>query len=150
MRFHFRASIKPIFENLVFRAVSGPFHPLYETKISNRSLSVVYGSITLKFFSRALGTGPHQWFNRRNEIKKKAFLGHPTTNLQIEVETRTACTLWSWRPWSRSFGWRNLTEAERDHWSRTPAHLDTTVIIIFIVLQSTEIYHINTTGRNMI
>ena len=68
MRFHFRASIKPIFESHVFRAVSGPFHPLYETKISNRSLSVVYGSITLKFFSGALGTNPHQWFNRRNKI----------------------------------------------------------------------------------
>ena len=26
------------------------FSPLYEAKISNRSLSVVYGSITLKFF----------------------------------------------------------------------------------------------------
>ena len=50
MRFHFRASIKPFFENHVFRAVLGPFHPLHETKISNRSLSVVYGSITLKFF----------------------------------------------------------------------------------------------------
>ena len=53
------------------------FHPLYEAKISNRSLSVVYGSITLKFFSGALGTSPHQWFNRGNEIPKKRFLGHP-------------------------------------------------------------------------
>ena len=76
MRFHFRASIKPIFENHVFRAVSGPFHPLYETKISNRWLSVVYGSITLKFFSGALGTSPHQWFNRGNEIQTNCFLGH--------------------------------------------------------------------------
>ena len=50
MRFHFRVSIKPIFENHVFRAVLGPFHPLYETKNSNRSPSVVYGSITLIFF----------------------------------------------------------------------------------------------------
>ena len=50
MRFHFRANNKPNFENHVFRAVSGPFHPLYEPKISNRSLSVVYGSITLNFF----------------------------------------------------------------------------------------------------
>ena len=73
MRFHFRASIKPIFENHVFRAVSGPFHPLYETKISNRSPSVVYGSITLKFFSGALGTSLHQWFNHGNKIKKKCF-----------------------------------------------------------------------------
>ena len=38
------------------RHVSEPFHPLYEAKISNRSLSVVYGSITLKFFSGALVT----------------------------------------------------------------------------------------------
>ena len=45
---------------------------------SNRSPSVVYGSITLKFFWGALGTIPHQWFNRRNEIQKKFFLGHPT------------------------------------------------------------------------
>ena len=73
MRFHFRASFKPIFENHVFRGVSEPFHPLYEAKISNRSLSVVYGSITLKFFSGALGTSPHQWFNRGNEIQKKFF-----------------------------------------------------------------------------
>merc|ERR1711997_302492 len=79
MRFHFRASIKPIFENHVFRAVSGPFHPLYETKISNRWPSVVYGSITLKFFSWALGTISHQWFNRGNKIQKKVFLGHPNT-----------------------------------------------------------------------
>ena len=61
MCFYFRGSIKPIFENHVFRAFAGPFHPLYEAKISNRSLSVVYGSITLKFFSGALGTSPHQW-----------------------------------------------------------------------------------------
>ena len=73
MRFHFRASIKPIFENHVFRAVSGPFHTLYETKISNRSPSVVYGSITLKIFSGALWTSPHQWFNRQNKIKKVFF-----------------------------------------------------------------------------
>ena len=58
----------------IVRAVSGPFHPLYEPKISNRSLSVVYGSITLKFFSGALGTSPHQWFNRGNKIQKKCFL----------------------------------------------------------------------------
>ena len=77
MRFHFWASIKPIFENHVLSAVSGPFHPLYETKISNRWLSVVYGSITLKFFSWALGTISHQWFNRGNKIQKKVFLGHP-------------------------------------------------------------------------
>ena len=75
MRFHFRASNKPIFENHVFRAVSGPFHPLYETKISNRSPSVVYGSITLEIFSGALGTSPHQWFNQGNKIQKKCFFG---------------------------------------------------------------------------
>ena len=83
MRFHFRASFKPIFENHVFRAVSEPFHPLYEAKISNRSPSVVYGSITLKFFSGALGTSPHQWFNRGKEIQKKFFLGHPTIYLTV-------------------------------------------------------------------
>ena len=85
MRLHFQASIKPIFENHVLSAVSGPFHPLYETKISNRWLSVVYGSITLKFFSWALGTISHQWFNRGNKIQKKVFLGHPSlhTNLQV-------------------------------------------------------------------
>ena len=77
MRFHFRASIKPFFENHVFRAFLGPFHPLYETKISNRSLSVVYGSITLKIFSGALGTISHQWFNRGNKIQKKLFFGTP-------------------------------------------------------------------------
>ena len=59
----------------VLRAVSGPFHPLYETKISNRPLSVVYGSITLKFFLGALGISPHQWFNRGNKIQKKKKLG---------------------------------------------------------------------------
>ena len=75
MRFHFRASIRPIFENHVLRAVSGPFHPLYETKISNRSPSVVYGSITLKFFWGALGTSSHQWFKERNEIQKMCFFG---------------------------------------------------------------------------
>ena len=77
MRFHFWASFKPIFDNHVFRAVSEPFHPLYEAKISNCSPSVVYGSITLKFFSGALGTSPHQWFNRQNEIQKKCFFGTP-------------------------------------------------------------------------
>ena len=50
MCFHFRGSIKPIFENHVSRPVSEPFHPLYEAKISNPSPSVVYGSITLNFF----------------------------------------------------------------------------------------------------
>ena len=54
-------------------AISEPFHPLYEAKISNRCQSVVYGSITLKFFSGALGTSPHQWFNRRNEIQRRCF-----------------------------------------------------------------------------
>ena len=83
MRFHFRASIRPIFENHVLRAVSGPFHPLYEPKISNRSLSVVYGSITLKFFSGALGTSPHQGFNRGNKIQKKCFLGHPNIHRHL-------------------------------------------------------------------
>ena len=85
MRFHFQASIKPIFENHVFRAVSGPFHPLYETKISNRWPSVVYGSITLKFFSWALGTISHQWFNRGNKIQKKCFLGHPIDQYHLII-----------------------------------------------------------------
>ena len=39
--------------------------------------SVVYGSITLKFFLGALGTSPHQWFNRGNRIQKKCFFGTP-------------------------------------------------------------------------
>ena len=85
MRFHFRASIKPVFESHVFRAVSGPFHPLYETKISNRWLSVVYGSITLKFFSWALGTISHQWFNRGNKIQKKVILGHPNPHFYHHI-----------------------------------------------------------------
>ena len=46
-------------------------------KISNRPLSVVYGSITLKFFGGALGTSLHQWFDRGNKIKKKCFFGTP-------------------------------------------------------------------------
>ena len=50
MRFHFRTSIRPILKNHIFSIVLEAFHPLYETKISNRSLSVVYGSLTLKFF----------------------------------------------------------------------------------------------------
>ena len=83
MRFHFWASIKPIFENHVSRPVSGPFHPLYETKISNRPLSVVYGSITLKFFWGALGTNLHQWFDRGNKIQKKVFLGHPSLQFPL-------------------------------------------------------------------
>ena len=100
MCFHFRGSIKPIFENHVFRPVSEPFHPLYEAKISNRSLSVVYGSITLKFFSGALGTSPHQWFNRRNEIQKKCFLGHP-----IVYSNSTTSSFWltNWRSIEQTF-----------------------------------------------
>ena len=74
MSFHFRASFKPIFENHVFRAVSPS--SLNEAKISNRSPSVVYGSITLKFVSGALGTSPHQWFNRGKEIQKVFFGKH--------------------------------------------------------------------------
>ena len=85
MRFHFWASIKPIFENHVSRPVSGPFHPLYETKISNRPLSVVYGSITLKFFWGALGTSLHQWFDRGNKIQKKVFLGHPSLFIHYHI-----------------------------------------------------------------
>ena len=50
MHFHFRASIKSILKNRIFSIVLGPFHHLYEAKISNCSLSVVYGSITLNFF----------------------------------------------------------------------------------------------------
>ena len=76
MRFHFRASIKPFFENHVFRAVSGPFHPLYETKISNRSLSVVYGSITLKFF-RGLWEPVHTSGSTDEAKFKKCFFGTP-------------------------------------------------------------------------
>ena len=94
MRFHFRASIKPIFENHVLRAVSGPLRPLYETKISNRSLSVVYGSITLKFFQglwelvRTSGSIPETKF------KKRVFLGHPTQEClwnSVDVVRRTLC-----------------------------------------------------------
>ena len=36
MRFHFRASIKPILENRIFSIVLAPFYPLNEAKISNQ------------------------------------------------------------------------------------------------------------------
>ena len=106
MCFHFRGSIKPIFENHVFRPISEPFHPLYEAKISNRSLSVVYGSITLKFFSGALGTSPHQWFNRGNEIQKKCFLWHPNEDrpvvepgiASVSLHQRSSQGPWQWSP----------------------------------------------------
>ena len=58
-------------------------------RISNRSLSVVNGSITLKFFGGALGTSPHQWFNRVNEIPKKCFLGHSNIPKDISTEKLT-------------------------------------------------------------
>ena len=78
MRFHFRASFRPIFKNNVFRAVSESFHPLYEAKISNRSLSVVYGSITLKIF-RGLWELVHtSGSTAETKFKKSVFLGHPT------------------------------------------------------------------------
>ena len=73
MRFHFRASIKPIFENHVLSAVSGPFHPLYETKISNRSLSVVYGSITLNFFRGLWELVRTSGSTAETEFKKSVF-----------------------------------------------------------------------------
>ena len=81
MRFHFRASIKPIFENHVLRAVSGPFHPLYEPKISNRSLSVVYGSITLKFFRGLWELVRTSGSTAETKFKKSVFLGHPNEHL---------------------------------------------------------------------
>ena len=73
MRFHFRASIKPIFENRIFFIVLEAFYPPYEAKISNRCLSVVYGSLTLNFF---VGFGNYfaPVVNRGNDV----FLGHPT------------------------------------------------------------------------
>ena len=77
MRFHFRASIKPIFENHFFRAVSGPFHPLYETKISNRSPSVVYGSITLKFFRGLWEPFCTSGSTDETKFKKSVFFGTP-------------------------------------------------------------------------
>ena len=49
MRFHFRASIKPIFENHVFRAVWSPFYPLKRPKNENGWYFFVYGSIILNF-----------------------------------------------------------------------------------------------------
>ena len=60
-----------------FGNVLEPFYPLYEAKISNRSLSVVYGSVTL-IFLWALETISHQWFNRGNDARQVFFLGHPT------------------------------------------------------------------------
>ena len=78
MHFHFWASFKPIFENHVFRALSEPFHPLYEAKISNRSLSVVYGSITLKFFRGLWELVPTSGSTAEKIFKKNVFLGHPS------------------------------------------------------------------------
>ena len=50
-------------------------------------------------------------------------------NVKKEVQTRTACTLWSSRPCCRSFGRRKVTEVERAHWSLTALHLVGTTLI---------------------
>ena len=64
MRFHFRASIKPIFENHVFRAVWSPFYPLKRPKNENGLPRIVYGSINLKIVFWGLKTNlqvPQIW-----------------------------------------------------------------------------------------
>ena len=77
----FWMGFKPIFVLLLnfyhFWAIFHYHGPLHK----NHSLSVVYGSITLKFFLWPLDTHSHQWFEERSEIQKKCFLGHP--NLQV-------------------------------------------------------------------
>lgn len=63
-------------------------------------------------------------------------------NVKNEVQTRTACTLWSCKPCSRSLGRRNVTEEERAHWSLTAAHLEITLISILargLIVQQTQI-----------
>ena len=96
MRFHFRASIKPIFESHVLRAVSGPFHPLYEPKISNRSLSVVYGSITLKFFGglrelvRTSGSTDEMKFEEKKFFGDTLLCMANNDNMQV-LNKQTSC-----------------------------------------------------------
>ena len=92
MRFYFRASIKPIFENHVFRAVLGPFHPLYETKISNRSLSVVYGSITLNFFRGLWKLVRTSGSTDETKFKRSIFLGTPYCLGHFKVILNTSIT----------------------------------------------------------
>ena len=53
----FRASIKSIFENHVFRAVWSPFYPLKRPKNENSWQTFVYGSIILK--KKKIGGSPH-------------------------------------------------------------------------------------------
>ena len=74
MRFHFRASIKPIFENHVFRAVWSPFYPLKRPKNENGLPRIVYGSINLKIVFWGLHTNlqvPRTW---RSKIQTFFFL----------------------------------------------------------------------------
>ena len=87
MRFHFRASIRPIFKNLIFSIVLEAFHPLYEAKISNRSLSVVYGYITLKFFRGLWELACTSDSTAETKLKKSVFLGHPMVHVHKEWQT---------------------------------------------------------------
>ena len=54
------------FLNRIFSVVFEAFYPLYEAKISNRSLFIVYGSMMLKTFWGALETSPDspKWSSR--------------------------------------------------------------------------------------
>ena len=69
MCFHFRASIKRVFKNFIFSIVLEAFYLLYEAKISNRSLSVVYVSWHWNF--------PGVWGTIPRKRKRKEKMGHP-------------------------------------------------------------------------
>ena len=68
MRFHFRASIKPFFENHVFRAVWSPFYPLKRPKNENGWQIFIYGSMLLNFFLVAPLTYSHHWLRGQSKV----------------------------------------------------------------------------------
>ena len=78
IRFHFRASIKPILKNSIFFIVLEPFSPLQRPKSKNGWNFFVYGSINMNFFVVVLLTYAHHWLNWLN-LKIRFFLGHPNS-----------------------------------------------------------------------
>ena len=69
-----------------FQAV---FSPLYEAKISNRSLSVYNAEI----FFEGSGNQSHQWFNWRNKIQKN-FFGTPYSSCRLPATSLAAMPRW--------------------------------------------------------
>merc|ERR1711954_206079 len=77
MHFHFRASMKPNFENCLFQLRQELFYHYHKPKHKNRSHNVVYGSIMLKFCLWAPEPNAHQWLSCTNAPRQKCFFGTP-------------------------------------------------------------------------